>query len=94
MFFFVQVLRSQPENIYSFIADYVDALLITRENAKGNISNNSSNIFQQIFKHCFSVATVVVDDITVGSECIVNILQKCGLKMDLVAESIAKLQVC
>jgi hypothetical protein len=30
----VQVLRSQPEDIYTFIADYLDALLITRENAR------------------------------------------------------------
>ncbi|CAL1683706.1 unnamed protein product [Lasius platythorax] len=29
-----EVLRSQPRNIYCFIADYVEALLITRENAK------------------------------------------------------------
>ncbi|KYQ49918.1 hypothetical protein ALC60_11093 [Trachymyrmex zeteki] len=29
-----EVLRSQPRNIYCFVADYVEALLITRENAK------------------------------------------------------------
>ncbi|XP_028133877.1 uncharacterized protein LOC114329063 [Diabrotica virgifera virgifera] len=29
-----EVLRSQPENIYLFIADYLEALLITRENAR------------------------------------------------------------
>ncbi|KAF2890327.1 hypothetical protein ILUMI_15846, partial [Ignelater luminosus] len=29
-----EVLRSQPEDIYSFIADYLDALMITRENAR------------------------------------------------------------
>ncbi|KAL6257062.1 hypothetical protein P5V15_011997 [Pogonomyrmex californicus] len=29
-----EVLRSQPRNIYCFIADYVEALLITRENTK------------------------------------------------------------
>ncbi|XP_030761977.1 uncharacterized protein LOC115886813 [Sitophilus oryzae] len=29
-----EVLRSQPENIYMFIADYLDALMITRENAR------------------------------------------------------------
>ncbi|XP_051154699.1 uncharacterized protein LOC127277531 isoform X2 [Leptopilina boulardi] len=29
-----EVLREQPKNIYSFIADYLEALLITRENAK------------------------------------------------------------
>ncbi|XP_044016511.1 uncharacterized protein LOC122857982 [Aphidius gifuensis] len=69
-----EVLRSQPDDIYIFIANYVDALLVTRENAK--------------------VAVSVVNDITIGSECIVNILQKCGLKMDLVAASISKLQQC
>ncbi|RZC34325.1 hypothetical protein BDFB_007668 [Asbolus verrucosus] len=30
----IQVLRSQPEDIYTFIADYLDALMITRENAR------------------------------------------------------------
>ncbi|KAL6435861.1 hypothetical protein ACFW04_005615 [Cataglyphis niger] len=29
-----EVLRSQPRNIYCFVADYIEALLITRENAK------------------------------------------------------------
>ncbi|XP_019881376.1 uncharacterized protein LOC109609188 [Aethina tumida] len=29
-----EVLRFQPEDIYTFIADYLDALLITRENAR------------------------------------------------------------
>ncbi|KAF7399755.1 hypothetical protein HZH68_008347 [Vespula germanica] len=29
-----EVLRSQPKEMYSFIADYIDLLLITRENAK------------------------------------------------------------
>ncbi|XP_070160877.1 uncharacterized protein [Polyergus mexicanus] len=29
-----EVLRSQPRNIYCFVADYVETLLITRENAK------------------------------------------------------------
>lgn len=29
-----EVLRSQPKNIYRFIADYLDALIITRENAR------------------------------------------------------------
>ncbi|KAJ8919112.1 hypothetical protein NQ315_012097 [Exocentrus adspersus] len=29
-----EVIRSQPENIYTFVADYLDALLITRENAR------------------------------------------------------------
>ncbi|XP_056633867.1 uncharacterized protein LOC130898999 [Diorhabda carinulata] len=29
-----EVLRSQPENMYLFIADYLEALLITRENAR------------------------------------------------------------
>ncbi|XP_019886903.2 uncharacterized protein LOC105278505 [Ooceraea biroi] len=29
-----EVLRSQPRNIYCFVADYVEALLMTRENAK------------------------------------------------------------
>ncbi|KAL2742434.1 sperm surface protein Sp17-like [Vespula maculifrons] len=29
-----EVLRSQPREMYSFIADYIDVLLITRENAK------------------------------------------------------------
>lgn len=29
-----EVLRSQPEDTYTFIADYLDALLITRENAR------------------------------------------------------------
>ncbi|KAG5895103.1 hypothetical protein JTB14_036378 [Gonioctena quinquepunctata] len=29
-----EVLRSQPENVYNFIADYLEALLITRENAR------------------------------------------------------------
>ncbi|CAH0552516.1 unnamed protein product [Brassicogethes aeneus] len=29
-----EVLRSQPEDIYMFVADYLDALLITRENAR------------------------------------------------------------
>ncbi|KAF7396725.1 hypothetical protein HZH66_007587 [Vespula vulgaris] len=29
-----EVLRSQPREMYSFIADYIDLLLITRENAK------------------------------------------------------------
>lgn len=31
----MQVLRSEPVEIYSFIADYLDALLITREHARG-----------------------------------------------------------
>ncbi|XP_022910721.2 uncharacterized protein [Onthophagus taurus] len=29
-----EVLRSQPEHFYEFIADYLDALMITRENAR------------------------------------------------------------
>lgn len=29
-----EVLRNQPEEIYNFIADYLDALMITRENAR------------------------------------------------------------
>lgn len=29
-----EVLRTQPENLYTFIADYLDALMITRENAR------------------------------------------------------------
>lgn len=29
-----EVLRSQPKDVYSFIADYLDALMITRENAR------------------------------------------------------------
>lgn len=29
-----EVLRSQPEDVYTFIADYLDALMITRENAR------------------------------------------------------------
>ncbi|VEN43100.1 unnamed protein product [Callosobruchus maculatus] len=29
-----EVLRVQPENIYMFVADYLDALMITRENAR------------------------------------------------------------
>ncbi|XP_076252027.1 uncharacterized protein LOC143191124 [Rhynchophorus ferrugineus] len=29
-----EVLRSQPQDIYTFIADYLDALMITRENAR------------------------------------------------------------
>ncbi|KAL1497938.1 hypothetical protein ABEB36_008818 [Hypothenemus hampei] len=29
-----EVLRSQPKDIYTFIADYLDALIITRENAR------------------------------------------------------------
>uniref|UniRef100_A0A1Y1MXK5 RIIa domain-containing protein n=1 Tax=Photinus pyralis TaxID=7054 RepID=A0A1Y1MXK5_PHOPY len=29
-----EVLRSQPEDMYTFIADYLDALMITRENAR------------------------------------------------------------
>lgn len=35
----VKVLRSQPRNIYCFVADYVEALLITRENAKGTAAS-------------------------------------------------------
>ncbi|KAL0111929.1 hypothetical protein PUN28_013264 [Cardiocondyla obscurior] len=37
-----EVLRSQPRNIYCFVADYAEALLITRENAKvaGKVVNN------------------------------------------------------
>ncbi|CAG5100359.1 Protein of unknown function [Cotesia congregata] len=37
-----KVLRSQPTNIYHFIADYVDVLLITRDNTKVaiNVVNN------------------------------------------------------
>ncbi|XP_014300378.1 uncharacterized protein LOC106694238 [Microplitis demolitor] len=37
-----KVLRTQPTNIYHFIADYVDALLITRDNTKVaiNVVNN------------------------------------------------------
>lgn len=30
-----EVLRSQPTQLYTFIADYLDALMITRENARG-----------------------------------------------------------
>ena len=30
-----QVLRSQPAELLPFIAEYVDTLLITRENTKG-----------------------------------------------------------
>ncbi|KAH1026324.1 hypothetical protein HUJ05_010862 [Dendroctonus ponderosae] len=29
-----EVLRSQPEDVYTFVADYLDALMITRENAR------------------------------------------------------------
>ncbi|CAH1978338.1 unnamed protein product [Acanthoscelides obtectus] len=29
-----RVLRAQPEDIYTFVADYLDALMITRENAR------------------------------------------------------------
>lgn len=29
-----EVLRSHPKNVYTFIADYLDALIITRENAR------------------------------------------------------------
>lgn len=29
-----EVLRSQPDDLYTFIADYLDALMITRENAR------------------------------------------------------------
>ncbi|XP_057330014.1 uncharacterized protein LOC130670609 [Microplitis mediator] len=37
-----KVLRTQPTNIYHFIADYVDTLLITRDNTKVaiNVVNN------------------------------------------------------
>ncbi|XP_043800712.1 uncharacterized protein LOC122719174 [Apis laboriosa] len=44
-----EVLRSQPTNILAFIAEYVDTLLITRENTKStffvlrNISEISSS---------------------------------------------------
>ncbi|XP_065156998.1 unconventional myosin-IXAa-like [Atheta coriaria] len=29
-----EVIRTQPENVYTYIADYLDALMITRENAR------------------------------------------------------------
>lgn len=32
---YFQVIRSNPNNVYNFIADYLDALLVTRENARG-----------------------------------------------------------
>ncbi|XP_018054696.1 PREDICTED: uncharacterized protein LOC108691455 [Atta colombica] len=40
-----EVLRSQPRNIYCFIADYIEALLITRENAKVAVKVVSNILF-------------------------------------------------
>ncbi|XP_024938580.1 uncharacterized protein LOC107265527 isoform X2 [Cephus cinctus] len=67
-----QVLRTQPEDIYCFVADYVDALLITRENAK--------------------VAVKVVNNVVLGSESIVAILQSTGLKLDGIALASKRIQ--
>ncbi|XP_024938581.1 uncharacterized protein LOC107265527 isoform X3 [Cephus cinctus] len=67
-----EVLRTQPEDIYCFVADYVDALLITRENAK--------------------VAVKVVNNVVLGSESIVAILQSTGLKLDGIALASKRIQ--
>ncbi|KAK2583974.1 hypothetical protein KPH14_006436 [Odynerus spinipes] len=51
-----EVLRSQPAEIYHFIADYIDVLLITRENAKvavkvvNNILRGSQTIMSILYR--------------------------------------------
>lgn len=47
-----EVLRSQPEDIYTFIADYLDALLITRENAR---------VSAQFVQHMSDAAEIIVN---------------------------------
>ncbi|EFA12374.1 hypothetical protein TcasGA2_TC002080 [Tribolium castaneum] len=47
-----EVLRSEPEDIYTFIADYLDALLITRENAR---------ISAKFVQYMTEVAETIVD---------------------------------
>ncbi|XP_012281676.1 uncharacterized protein LOC105700422 [Orussus abietinus] len=61
-----EVLRSQPQDIYCFIADYVDALLITRENAKvavrvvNNIIIGSESIVGILYKTGLSLQEIAV----------------------------------
>ncbi|XP_048507252.1 sperm surface protein Sp17-like [Athalia rosae] len=61
-----EVLRAQPEEIYSFIADYIDALLITRENAKvavrvvNNILIGSESIVGILYQSGLSLEQIAV----------------------------------
>ncbi|KAI4498481.1 hypothetical protein M0802_006416 [Mischocyttarus mexicanus] len=59
-----EVLRSQPTEIYSFIADYMDVLLITRENAKvavkvvNNILKGSQTIMSILYRTGLSIEQI------------------------------------
>ncbi|KZC03922.1 hypothetical protein WN55_00102 [Dufourea novaeangliae] len=61
-----EVLRSQPENLYAFIAEYVDTLLITRENTKvavkvvNNILLGSQAILCILYRAGFSLEQIAV----------------------------------
>lgn len=47
-----EVLRTQPTNIYCFIADYLDALIITRENAR---------VASRLVQHIVEISTTTCD---------------------------------
>ncbi|CAK9825276.1 hypothetical protein ANTRET_LOCUS3321 [Anthophora retusa] len=61
-----EVLRSQPANLYAFIAEYVDTLLITRENTKiavkvvNNILLGSQAILCILYRSGFSLEQIAV----------------------------------
>ncbi|KOC60569.1 hypothetical protein WH47_07732 [Habropoda laboriosa] len=61
-----EVLRSQPSNLYAFIAEYVDTLLITRENTKiavkvvNNILLGSQAILCILYRSGFTLEQIAV----------------------------------
>ncbi|XP_076647147.1 uncharacterized protein LOC143355864 [Halictus rubicundus] len=61
-----EVLRAQPENLYGFIAEYVDTLLITRENTKvavkvvNNILLGSQAILSILYRSGFTLEQIAV----------------------------------
>ncbi|XP_043262041.1 sperm surface protein Sp17-like [Colletes gigas] len=61
-----EVLRLQPKNLYGFVAEYVDTLLITRENTKiavkvvNNILLGSQAILSILYRTGFSLEQIAV----------------------------------
>nr|XP_012146632.1 PREDICTED: uncharacterized protein LOC105663303 isoform X3 [Megachile rotundata] len=61
-----EVLRLQPANLYAFIAEYVDTLLITRENTKiavkvvNNILLGSQAILSILYSSGFTLEQIAV----------------------------------
>ncbi|CAL7944824.1 unnamed protein product [Xylocopa violacea] len=88
-----EVLRSQPENLIAFIAEYVDTLLITRENTKSTFllaEASSSNAKCSHKELCLAVK--VVNNILLGSQAILCILYQSGFTLEQITVAAPKIQ--